>query len=72
MIHSIRIYVFILVGLFFISLSFIFLTFCIFIAFGVFLIIIFWGLRVVFTTLVIHDSLEVSVVFISLLYLPLR
>jgi len=72
MIHSIRIYVFILVGLFFISLSFIFLTFCIFIAFGVFLIIIFWGLRVVFTTLVIHDSLQVSVVFFSLLYLPLR
>ena len=72
MIHSIRVHVFILVGLFFISLSFIFLTLCIFIAFGVFLIIIFWGLGVVFTTLVLNDSLKVSVVFFSLLYLLLR
>jgi len=71
MIHSIRVYVFILVGLFFISLSFIFLTLCIFIALGVFLIVIFWGLGVVFPTLVLHDSLKVSVVFFSLLYLLL-
>jgi len=72
MIHSIRVHVFILVRLFFITLSFIFLALCVFIALGVFLIIIFWGLGVVFTTLVLHDSLEVSVVFVSLLYLPLR
>jgi hypothetical protein len=69
--HAIRVSIFIVVVLFFIFFSFIFLTFCILITLCVLLIVLFWILRVVFSSLMLDDTLEIVVVFFNLLDLLL-